>query len=56
MFFFVLLLFALKIVSLVVRVYTVGFVKCFDIAVFCFIFKSVWSIVNQRKITIFLLV
>ena len=31
---------ALKIVPLVVRVYIVGFVKCFGIAVFCFILNQ----------------
>ena len=47
---------ALKIVPLVVRVYTVDFVKCFDIAVFCFICnQSGQFILNQRKITIFYL-
>ena len=46
---------ALKIVPLAVRVYNVGFIKCIDITVFCFILNQ--SIVNQRKkITIFLLV
>ena len=41
---------ALKIAPLVVWIYTMGFVYFFiDIAVFCFIFESVLSIVNQRK-------
>ena len=40
---------ALKIVPQVVWVYTVGFVKCFDIAVFCFYSKSVQSIVKSKK-------
>ena len=31
---------AMKIVPLVVQVYTVGFVKCFGIAVFCFILNQ----------------
>ena len=39
---------ALKVVPLVVRVCTVGFVKCFDISVF-FYFESGGSIVCQRK-------
>ena len=39
---------ALKIIPLVVRVYTVCFLKCFDIAVF-FYFESVGSIMNQSK-------
>ena len=38
-----------EIVALGVRVYTVGFVKCFDIEVFLFYFESVRSTVNQRK-------
>ena len=30
----------MKILPLVARVYTVGFLKCFDIAVFCFILNQ----------------
>ena len=45
--------FALKIVPLVVRVYSAGFVKCFDIAVFCFILNQSGQLWIKEKTTIF---
>ena len=38
---------------LVVRVYTVGFVKCFDIATFCFILNQSGQLWIKEKIKIF---
>ena len=43
-------------VQLVVQVYTVGFVKCFDIAVFCFILNQSGQLWIKEKIAMFLLV